>query len=299
MTLVMLVDSDFQNVTADEQTWRYYDSGQGRAVVLLHGFPDTPHSYAQTARALNDAGYRTVVPYLRGYHRDTLVPGRPYDALTLAEDVVGLLDAIELDSAVLVGHDWGAMMVWSTAALAPERVDAIVPIAIAHPRTLKPKNALETLGLLVMARHFVYFQLPWAEAGTRRADFKYIETLYRRWAPGWVGPERDAALARVKQSFSDPEVLTGAIDYYRAMSAKLDRRLLAPIRCPGLMVAGGRDFGGHLGPYKKSKASMEAGAELVVMPDAGHWPHREDEPLYRSSLIRFLASLPQKGPVAS
>ena len=296
MTVGMLVDSDFHNVTLGGQTWRYSDSGQGRAVVLLHGFPDTPQSYAQIARALNDAGYRTILPYLRGYHPDTLVPGRPYDALPLAQDVVGLLDALELDSAVLVGHDWGATMVWSTAALAPDRVDAIVPIAVAHPRTLKPKNALETFGLFMMARHFIYFRLPWAEARTRRADFAYIGKLYRRWAPAWTGPERDAALARAKESFSNPEVLAGAIDYYRGMSAKLDRRLLAPIRCPGLMIAGGKDFGGHLGPYHKSKALMEAGAELVVMRDAGHWPHREDEPLFTSSLVQFLANLPEKAP---
>ena len=290
----MLVDSDFKNVTMGEQTWRYTDSGEGRPVILFHGFPDTPQSYETTARALNEAGYRTILPYLRGYHPDTLVPGRPYDALALAEDVVGLLDALELESAVLVGHDWGATLVWSTAALAPDRVDAIVPIAIAHPRTLKPKNAMETLGLFVMARHFLYFQLPWAEAGTRRGDFAYIEKLYRRWAPLWNGPERDAALARAKQSFSDPDVLAGAIDYYRAMSAKLDRRLLAPIRCPGPMIAGGKDFGGHLGPYEKSKALLEGGAELVVMPEAGHWPHREDEALFTSSLVRFLAGLPKK-----
>ena len=290
----MLVDSDFKNVTMGEQTWRYTDSGEGRPVILFHGFPDTPQSYETIAHALNEAGYRTILPYLRGYHRDTLVPGRPYDALTLAEDVVGLLDALELESAVLVGHDWGATLVWGAAALAPERVDAIVPIAIAHPKTLKPKNALETLGLFVMARHFIYFQLPWAEAGTRRRDFAYVEQLYRRWAPAWTGPERDDALARAKRSFSDPGVLAGAIDYYRAMSAKLDRRLLAPIRCPGLMVAGGKDFGGHLGPYQKSKALLQGGAELVVMPEAGHWPHREDEALFTSSLIRFLGSLPGK-----
>ena len=162
----MLLESEFKNVTVGEQTWRYRDSGQGPPVVLFHGFPDTPQSYAGIARSLNEAGYRTILPYLRGYHPDTLVPGRSYDALSLAEDVVGLLDALGLESAVLVGHDWGATLVYGAAALAPDRVEAIVPIAIPHPRTLKPKNALQVLGLLVVSRHFLYFQLPWAEART-------------------------------------------------------------------------------------------------------------------------------------
>jgi len=286
----MLLESEFENATLGDQTWRYNDSGQGPPVVLFHGFPDTPHSYAGIARSLNEAGYRTILPYLRGYHPDTLVPGRPYDALSNAEDVIGLLDALGLKSAALVGHDWGATVVYGAAALAPDRVDAIVPIAIPHPRTLKPKNALQAAGMLIMSRHFLYFKLPWAEAGTRRSDFRYIETLYRRWAPGWKGPERDAAVARAKEAFSSPEVLAGAIDWYRALGSKIDRRLTAPIKCSGLMVAGGKDFGGHLGPYKKSQALFEGGAELLVMPEAGHWPHREEEPQFTEALIRFLGT---------
>jgi pimeloyl-ACP methyl ester carboxylesterase len=287
----MLIESEFQNVTRGQQTWRYHDSGQGRPIVLFHGFPDTPHSFAGIAAALNDAGYRTILPYLRGYHPDTIVEGRGYDALSLAEDVVGLLDALELESAVLVGHDWGAMQIYGATALAPERVDALVPIAIPHPKTLKPKNFLQAIGLFFMSRHFVYFQLPWSEAGTRRNDFAYIETLYRRWAPSWKGPERDAALARAKEAFSNPAVLTAAIDYYRALFAKTDRpvgRLRGPLETRGLMVAGGKDFGGHLGPYKRSQSLFTEGAEILVMPDAGHWPHREDEPKLIDALIRFL-----------
>lgn len=287
----MLAESDFENATRGRQTWRYADSGQGPAVVLFHGFPDTPHSYTGIARALNEAGYRTILPYLRGYHPDTLVPGRPYDALHLAEDAIGLLDALDLKSAVLVGHDWGATLVWGAAALAPGRVDAIVPIAIPHPRTLKPKNALQASGLLIMARHFLYFRLPWAEVGTRRGDFRYIDTLYRRWAPNWKGDDRDAALARAKAAFSKPEVLTAAIDYYRAIGSKIDPRVLGPIECSGLMVAGGKDFGGHLGPYKKSHGLLGGGAELLVMPEAGHWPHREEESQFTDALIRFLRGL--------
>ena len=287
----MLTESAFRNVTHDGQTWRYYDAGHGPPVLLFHGFPDTPYSYAGIAGALNQAGYRTIVPYLRGYHADTIVPRRGYDARSLAEDVIGLLDALKLASAVLVGHDWGATVSYGAAILAPARVDGIVPIAIPHPSTLKPKNALQAAGLFFMARHFLYFQMPWCEAGTRRNDFAYIETLYRRWAPNWSGPERDAALAHAKEAFSDPVVLKGAIDWYRAMFKKPERPLRGmskPLQTRGLMVAGGKDFGGHLGPYKKSQALFEGGAEILVMPDAGHWPHREDETKFTDALIRFL-----------
>ncbi len=284
-------DFDFQNVTFGEQTWRFHDSGSGKPVVLLHGFPDLPQSYASIARSLTLAGYRAIVPYLRGYHPATIVDDRPYDALHTAEDAIGLLDALGLESAAFVGHDWGASIVWGVAALAPARVDAIIPIAIPHPVTLKPKNALQAAGALALGRHFLFFKTPWADAQTRRNDFAYIEALYERWAPSWKGPERDAALARVKEAFRDPAVLQGAIDYYRALSPEIDHRLLAKPACRGLLVAGEKDFGGHLGPYKKSRSWFEAGAELLVVPHAGHWPHFEAPDLFLENLLDFLRVL--------
>ena len=259
----MLVESEFQNVTLGHQTWRYHDSGQGRPVVLFHGFPDLPHSYAAIAAELNHAGYRTILPYLRGYHPNAVVPGRSYGAMQLAEDAIGLLDALKLRSAVLVGHDWGAMVVWGAAAIAPERVDAIVPIAIPHIATLQPKGLRQVLGTLVLWRHFIFFKTPWANAVTARNDFAYIDTLYQRWAPSWNGPEREASAARAKEAFANPEVLEGAIDYYRALSPKLDPRLAGKVRCPALLVAGGDAFGGRMGPYKKSLALVGEGFGAV------------------------------------
>jgi pimeloyl-ACP methyl ester carboxylesterase len=80
------------------------------------------------------------------------------------------------------------------------------------------------------------------------------------------------------------------------MSSKPDRRLTGPIQCRGLMVAGGKDFGGHIGPYKKSQSLFEGGAELLVMPEAGHWPHREEESLFTDALVQFLGEPSGKSP---
>src|SRR6202035_2462223 len=99
---------EFRRASANGQTFVYLDSGEGPLVVLLHGFPDTPAGWAETRDALNGAGYRTVVPSLRGYHRDTILAARAYGAREIAEDAVRLLDAIDADQAILVGHDWGA-----------------------------------------------------------------------------------------------------------------------------------------------------------------------------------------------
>lgn len=278
------MQGELQTVQRAGQTWRYYDSGTGQPVVLYHGFPDTPESYTNIAQALNKAGFRTIVPYLRGYHADTIVPDRPYDNITLGEDVIGLLDALELPSATVVGHDWGAQVVYGAAAVDASRLNRLVAIGIPHPRSLKP-----SLPLLWLSRHFIYFKMPWADAGARRADFAYIERLYRRWAPDWAGPERDAALSRAKAQFQDPAVLHGALDYYRALTPDFDKRMLQTFAVKAMLVMGAHDFGGHVGPYKKSQRLFEPEAELLVVPDAGHWPHRENETMFIEALLRFLS----------
>jgi len=165
--------------------------------VLLHGFPDTPYSWSEIETALAGAGWRVTVPWLRGYHPDTIVPGRRYDPQTLGRDALGLLDALDISSAVLVGHDWGGLLTYVAAALAPERVRAIVTSGIPHPSVLR-----RTPEAMWGVRHFVGLKLPWAAWTCRRNDFAYLDRLYRRWAPDWSGSEREETLRRAKQALS-------------------------------------------------------------------------------------------------
>jgi pimeloyl-ACP methyl ester carboxylesterase len=123
------------------------------------------------------------VPYLRGYHPDTIVPGRGYGGDDTAEDVLRLLDAIGAEQAALVGHDWGASISYRAAAAASDRIRAICAIAIPHPRLLKPSP-----GLLWRARHFLTLRLPTGSRLVRRSDFADIDTLISRWAPRWSAP---------------------------------------------------------------------------------------------------------------
>jgi pimeloyl-ACP methyl ester carboxylesterase len=178
------------------QHFVFADSGEGPLVVLLHGFPDTPFGWEATSASLNAAGYRTVAAYLRGYHPDTIVPERRYRTQEIGEDAVRLLDALGADRAVLVGHDWGAAIAYRAAVIAPERVRGICAVAIPHPRLLG-----RSLGLLWRGRHFITLSLPSGPWLARRRDFAYIDTLMRRWAPNWSGPERESALAAVKRAF--------------------------------------------------------------------------------------------------
>lgn len=270
---------ELDSAIADGQRFVFADSGAGPLVVLLHGFPDTPSGWDRTRATLNAAGYRTVAPYLRGYHPDTIVSGRPYGGAETAADVVRLLDAIGAEHTVLVGHDWGASITYRAAALAPDRIRAICAIAIPHPQLLKPSP-----GLLWGARHFVTLRLPTGRWLARRRDFAYIDALMRRWAPNWSGPGRDAALREVKRYFADPAVLDGALGYYRDLS----REGLPTLSQPALIVGGTTDIiGADL--FRRSPEAFDGPCEVVIAPGAGHWPHREAADLFEERLLAFLA----------
>jgi pimeloyl-ACP methyl ester carboxylesterase len=250
---------------------------------LFHGFPDTPTGWAGQAAALRAAGYRTVVPYLRGYHPDTIVPGRRYGAREIGEDAINLLDAIGAEQAVLVGHDWGASVVYRAAVLAPERVRGICAVAIPHLGLLGRSPAL-----LWRARHFVTLALPTGAWLARRRDFAYLDVLMRRWAPRWSGPEREAALAEVKRCFADERVLDGALSYYRHASPGEG---LANVPCLGLVVGGTTDI---LDPdlFRRSPERFDASCEVMIIDGAGHWPHREASEQFSERLMAFLGGLP-------
>jgi pimeloyl-ACP methyl ester carboxylesterase len=252
-------------------------------VVLIHGFPDTPMGWEDTRLELNAAGFRTIVPYLRGYHPDTIVAGRSYGGNEIGEDAIRLLDALELERAVLVGHDWGASVVYRAAAMAPERVRAICPVAIPHLDLLE-----RSLALVWGGRHFITLRLPSGPWLARRRDFSYLDVLMRRWAPNWSGPAREATLADVKRAFADPRVLEGAISYYRDVSAG-DR--LGRISVPGIVVGGTTDI---VPPelFSRSSEFFDSPCEVLIADGAGHWPHRERFEPFRERLLAFLAGLP-------
>lgn len=110
-----------------------YEQGQGPAVLLLHGFPELAYSWRHQLPALANAGFRAIAPDLRGYG----YTGGPdaveaYGIRDLMADVEGLMDALGLDTATLVGHDWGALLMWHFAMVKPERIDRLVGLNIPH-----------------------------------------------------------------------------------------------------------------------------------------------------------------------
>ena len=122
-----------------------YEQGKGEPVVLLHGFPELAYSWRHQMPALADAGFRAIAPDQRGYGKTTAPADvADYGISQLIADIHGLLDALELESATFIGHDWGALVLWQMAMLAPERIDKLVILNIPHfPRS--PTDPIEIM----------------------------------------------------------------------------------------------------------------------------------------------------------
>ncbi len=186
---------------------------------------------------------------------------------------------------MLVGHDWGALIAYVAATLAPERVRGIATLAIPHPSLLR-----RTPAALWAGRHFLALKLPWAKRTCRRRDFGYFDELYRRWAPGWSGPDRDESLLRAKEALSTEATLDGALGYYRDLPLGGSPVLAQVPAVPGLVVGGTADL---VEPdlFTRTAAQLPAPSRALIVDGAGHWPHREDADAVVPELFTFLAQL--------
>ncbi len=288
---------EFETIESGGLRYVVSRAGEGPDVVLMHGFPDTPYSWAEIEQALVDAGWRVTVAWLRGYHVETIVAGRGYDPETLGRDALGLLDAIGASSAVLVGHDWGALCAYSAAGLAPERVRALATFGIPHPAVLE-----RTPSAVWSVRHFFALKLPWAERMCRREDFAYLDRLYRRWSPNWSGPEREQSLDRAKQALSSPATLSGAIGYYRDLPLGGPPPVTARVpQVPGLVVGGAEDLV-DVRLFTRTAELLAQPSRALIVQGAGHWPHREQAAQVVPELVEYLrpfAASGSQGPTSA
>jgi pimeloyl-ACP methyl ester carboxylesterase len=115
------MDDAIHYVDANGLHFAYLEEGSGPLVLLLHGFPDTAHTWDHLRSGIAAKGYRAVSPFMRGY-RPTAIPAHDADQETLARDALALIEALGATEAVVIGHDWGASAAYGAAALAPERV---------------------------------------------------------------------------------------------------------------------------------------------------------------------------------
>lgn len=269
-----------QFVDANGLKFAYIEDGAGPMVLMLHGFPDTAHSWDDLRPRIAAKGYRAVSPFMRGYH-PSAVPERDPDQETLARDALALIEALDpRNAAIIIGHDWGASAAYGAAALAPDQVTKLFAIGIPHPAAVKP-----SLKKLWGVRHFAAYKLPGAPNRFARNDFAALPAIYRRWSPTW-NPD-PAEFDAVRASFSSPASLNAAFGYYRKLSPIPSASLKAPITVPTVVFAGLDDPIVQPVDYRNA-ARMFTNQYIVEEVRGGHFMHREYPESFAERLLAYL-----------
>lgn len=282
-------EQNYSTVAVNGIKLAYFASGDPKhpLVILLHGFPDTPHAWDEIRPALAESGYYVVAPFLRGYAPSEIPGEDAYDARTLGRDVLDLIAALGKQSADVVGHDWGAMAAYSAAAQEPRRIRKLVTMVIPHPANIKAR-----LRDARRLRHFLALRRRHADRKFASDDYAGVDELYARWSPTWRSTPADRE--PVKNTFAARGSLHGALGYYRDLSRRSLAFVRAPTRVHTLVIAGIDDGTTPLDSFD-DKGPFAAGVRVERLP-TGHFPHRERPDLVLPLLREFLGAPPQQRP---
>jgi len=264
----------------------------GRPLALcVHGFPDSPHTFRHLGPALAGAGYHVVAPWLRGYAPSAVAADGNYRVGALVGDTVALADHIGALDAVLVGHDWGAIIGYATVALHPDRFRRLVTLAV--PPLGSVMAGFLTYPQIRRSWYMFVFQHALAEAVVAADDLAFIDGLWAEWSPGY---DASVDLGHVKDALRDPANLAAAIGYYRAMlgadqtgATDADQAAMLPSPVPTLYLHGATDgcMGAEL--VGGAEASMPtAGSRAEILDGVGHFLQLEDPPTVNRLIVDFL-----------
>jgi len=263
---------------------------------MIHGWPETKHSWRHQLPALSAAGYRAVAVDCRGYGNSTKPTDvAAYGIEAVVGDVIGVIEVLQLERPVLAGHDWGSILVWSAAVMHPVSVRAVASLNVPYrgwasgfpPTDFIREHLADRFG------YVLYFQ----EVGKAEAAFAedpdgWLRRVYYSMAkdPTFL-PDEDFAVYR------DAFVaggMYGPLGYYRNIDA--NHALLAsyenaPIEVPVLMIAADSD---PVLPARLADGMDRWVADLTVaeIADAGHWVQQEQPDRVNEAMLDWLAALP-------
>ncbi|HEX3910895.1 MAG TPA: alpha/beta hydrolase [Solirubrobacteraceae bacterium] len=280
------------------------EEGEGPLVVLCHGFPELSYSWRHQLPALSAAGYRVLVPDMRGYGESSApVEIGAYDLAQLCGDMCGLLDAVGEQAAIFVGHDWGANLAWQLAVLHPERVRAVAGLSVPFvPRA-------PAAPIPIMRRHLgedfyiVWFQQPGVADEALARDVRRTLTTSRQWTSDWAEEEGHEPRRPAWLSEQELEVyveafertgFTGGLNWYRNIDRNWELTEPAAerrVEQPAMFLTGELDLVRRFMPAEAMRGWVTDLRSEVVVVGAGHWVQQQAPQDVNAALLEFLAEV--------
>ncbi|QBJ95090.1 alpha/beta hydrolase [Rhodococcus sp. ABRD24] len=281
----MTDDSRTVQVPLEDLTFDVTVAGpdDGVPIVLLHGFPESSASWRPITPRLTATGLRVIAPNQRGYSPGARpVAVEDYRIDHLVGDVIGLLDAFGLESAHLVGHDWGAAVAWQVAGRHPDRIRSLTAVSVPHPTAFgwalrEDADQQRRSGYIGLLRTEGK-----AEAVLLEDDSRRLRAMF--------GHDNDPDLVETHvRLLAEPGALTAAMNWYRAMAPDLSD--LPPVRVPTTYVWSTADPA--LGPAGARRCGefVDAPYRFVVLEGGSHWiPEENPDALADAVLARVALS---------
>ncbi|AXT86738.1 epoxide hydrolase [Aeromicrobium sp. A1-2] len=279
-------------------------AGSGPAVVLAHGFPEIGYSWRHQVPALVEAGYRVIVPDMRGYGgSDQPTDVESYSAQNVGNDLIGLLDALGEQQAVFVGHDWGAGMVWPLGLSHPDRVRAVAGLSVPFgpPAPVAPTQIMRKR--LGESFYMIQFQQQGPPEENLARDVRATMTAMMASIstavggtfepaelPGWLTPDELDVYVRAFEQTG----FAGGLNYYRNIDRNWEQSITMSKRTsevPAMFLTGSLDPVRGFMPSDRLGEVFTNLQEPIVVEGAGHWVQQERAAEVNDALIAFLASL--------
>ena len=304
------------------------EQGSGPLVLFCHGFPESWYSWRHQLSALAAAGYRAVAPDMRGYGRtDQPENIDQYTLCHLVGDMVGVLDALGEPEAVIIGHDWGAPVAWTSALLRPDRFRAVVGLSVpfiprgpARPTTIMPRTD-----------DAIFYQLYFQEPGVAEAELERDPRSTMRRILYWASGDSPRAatgagnvgmvsrsggfLSGRKAPTALPSWLTesdiefyagefartgfrGGLNWYRNIDRNWELSSAwagAKVTVPALYVAGDRDLVQSFRGFDQLIAGLKGFVpnlrQTMILPGCGHWTQQERAGDVNAAILDFIGSV--------
>ncbi|WP_208027312.1 alpha/beta fold hydrolase [Rhabdothermincola sediminis] len=275
----------------------HLEAGDGPLALCLHGFPDTAWGWEPLLTDLAAAGFRAVAPFMRGYAPSSVAADGRYQTGVLALDAIALHEALGGDdTAVLIGHDWGALATYGATVHEPGRWRRAVAASV-PPASVMGPALLDYDNLKHRFWYQFFFCNPLSDVAVAMNDLAFIERLWADWSPGLdAGPH----LTRVKDALRDPANLTAALSYYRQTLGGIGQDpaiadvQAASFQTPSIPVLylHGTDDGCMPCPDVSTLAAAlpGEGSRVELVEGAGHFLQYEAPQRVNRSIVDFLTA---------